>query len=243
LVTGGSRGIGAAVALQAAQAGYDVLITYQSDQIAADQICDQIRIHGRKAIAVQADVSREADVLTVYEALDANFGRLDALVNNAGIVAPAQPFPEYSAQRIERLLAVNVLGAMLIAREAVKRMSTDLGGHGGSIVNISSVAASLGAPNEYIDYAATKAAIDTLTVGLAKELAHQGVRVNAVRPGLIDTEIHARGGRPDRIAKLAPTLPFGRAGSADEVAGGVLYLMSPQASYVSGTLLDIAGAR
>lgn len=243
LITGGSRGIGAAVARQAAQAGYDVAITYQSEQAPADQVCSQILAQGRRAIALHADVSCETDVMAVYAALDEQFGRLDALVNNAGTVEPAQRFHEYSAQRIERLLAVNVLGAMLVAREAVKRMSTDLGGQGGSIVNISSVAATLGAPNEYIDYAATKAAIDTLTIGLAKELADQGVRVNAVRPGLIDTEIHARGGRPDRVANMGPSLPFGRAGTTDEVASGVLYLMSPQASYVSGTLLDIAGAR
>lgn len=243
LITGGSRGIGAAVAYQAAQAGYDVVITYQSEQAPAERVCAQITAQGRRAIALRADVSRESDVLAVFAALDEHFGRLDALVNNAGTVEPALRFHEYAAQRIERLLAVNVLGAMLVAREAVKRMSTDLGGPGGSIVNVSSVAATLGAPNEYIDYAATKGAIDTFTIGLAKELANQGVRVNAVRPGLIDTDIHARGGRPDRVVNMAPSLPFGRAGTAEEVAGGVLYLMSPQASYVSGTLLDIAGAR
>ncbi|MFK7963551.1 MAG: SDR family oxidoreductase [Burkholderiaceae bacterium] len=243
LITGGSRGIGAAVALQSAKAGYDVVLTYQTEQAPADAICDQITALGRRALALKADVAREADVLAVYAALDEQFGRLDALVNNAGTVEPAQPFHEYSAQRIERLLSVNILGAFLVAREAVKRLSIDLGGRGGSIVNISSVAAKLGAPNEYIDYAATKGALDTLTVGLAKELAGQGVRVNSVRPGLIDTEIHARGGRPERIAQLSPSLPFGRAGTPDEVATGVLYLMSPEASYVSGTLLDIAGAR
>lgn len=243
LITGGSRGIGAATALLAAQAGFDVMLTYQSAQSAADAVCRQIRDLGRQAHAWRADVAQEDDVLSAYAALDERFGRLDALVNNAGIVAPAMPFADYSAQRMQQMLAVNVFGALIVAREAVKRMSTASGGNGGSIVNVSSAASRLGAPNEYIDYAATKGAIDSMTLGMAKELGGQGIRVNAVRPGLIETDIHASGGRPTRVADLGPGLPMGRGGTADEVAQAIAFLISPQAGYVSGALMDIAGGR
>ncbi|MGH1361599.1 MAG: SDR family oxidoreductase [Burkholderiaceae bacterium] len=243
LITGGSRGIGAATAVSAAQAGFDVVISYQHAQGAARQVCEQVEAHGRQALAVPADVAIETDVIDLFKAVDQHFGRLDALVNNAGIVAPAMPFEQYSAERVSQLLAVNVFGAFMVAREAVRRLSTRHGGSGGAIVNVSSAASRLGAPDEYIDYAATKGAIDSMTLGLAKELGSQGVRVNAVRPGLIETDIHASGGRPDRVAQMGPGLPMGRGGTAQEVADAIVFLISPAASYVSGTLMDIAGGR
>ena len=243
LITGGSRGIGAATAVAAARAGFDIMLTYRRDAVAAQAVCAEIKALGRQAVAVAGDVGREADVMQIYAELDRRFGRLDALVNNAGIVAPAMPFVDYSTDRLEQLLTVNVFGAMLVAREAARRMVRSRGGQGGAIVNVSSVAARLGAPDEYIDYAASKGAIDVLTIGLAKELGPEGVRVNAVRPGLIDTEIHASGGRPDRVAKMGPALPMGRGGLASEVADSIVYLLTPQASYVSGALVDVAGGR
>lgn len=243
LITGGSRGIGAATAVTAARAGFDVAITYQSAEPAAQQVCEQVRALGRQALALRADVAVEAQVIEAFAALDRQFGRLDALVNNAGIVAPAMPFEQYSGERIAKLLAVNVFGAFVVAREAVKRLSTTHGGSGGAIVNVSSAASRMGAPGEYVDYAATKGAMDSMTIGLAKELGSQGIRVNAVRPGLIETDIHASGGRPDRVAQLGHTVPMGRGGTAQEVADAIVFLMSPQASYVSGSLMDIGGGR
>lgn len=243
LITGGSRGIGAATAVAAARAGYDVMLGYRNDAAAAQAVCREVESLGRRAEAVAADVGLEADVLRLFAELDRRFTRFDALVNNAGIVAPAMPFVDYSIDRIQQLLAVNVFGAMLVVREAVRRMVRSRGGQGGAIVNVSSVAARLGAPGEYVDYAASKGAIDVLTIGLAKELGPEGVRVNAVRPGLIDTDIHASGGRPDRVARMASALPMGRGGLASEVADAIVYLLTPQASYVSGALVDVAGGR
>lgn len=243
LVTGGSRGIGASVAVAAAQAGWHVAITWVNDRNAADKVADTVRACGRQALAVRADVADEAQMIAAFAALDAQFGRLDALVNNAGVLHGPQPFADYSAERMRRVLAVNVFGAMLAAREAVKRMSTARDGRGGSIVNVSSTASRLGAPGEYVDYAASKGAVDTLTLGLAKELGDQGIRVNAVRPGLIATDIHASGGRPDRISQFAHTVPMQRGGTPDEVAQAVLWLMSAQAGYVTGALLDVGGGR
>lgn len=243
LITGGSRGIGAATAISAARAGFDIALTYQSAGPAAEQVCEQVRALGQQAFAVKADVALESQVIDAFAALDERFGRLDALVNNAGIVAPAMPFEQYSGERISKLLAVNVFGAFIVAREAVKRMSTLHGGSGGSIVNVSSAASRMGSPGEYIDYAATKGAMDSMTIGLAKELGSQGVRVNAVRPGLIETDIHASGGRPDRVAQLGHTVPLGRGGTAQEVADTIVFLMSPQAGYISGSLVDIGGGR
>ena len=243
LITGGSRGIGAATAVAAARAGWNVVITWVSDESAANQVVATIAAGERQAMAIKADVADEQQILDAFAVLDRRFGRLDALVNNAGIVSSPQPFADYSAERMRRMLTVNVLGPMLAAREAVRRMSTTSGGSGGSIVNVSSTAARLGSPGEYVDYAASKGAIDTFTLGLSKEIAEQGIRVNAVRPGLIETDIHASSGRPDRISQFAHTVPMRRGGTAAEVADAIVWLMSPQASYVTGALLDIGGGR
>jgi NAD(P)-dependent dehydrogenase (short-subunit alcohol dehydrogenase family) len=243
LVTGGSRGIGAAVCRQASKAGYRVAINYASDQAAADALVAEIRAGGGQAFAVRGDVGGEADILTIFETVDRIYGRLDAFVNNAGIVDAKARVDEMSAARLERMMRINVVGSILCAREAVKRMSTRHGGPGGSIVNLSSAAAVLGAPNNYVDYAASKGAIDTFTVGLAREVAAEGVRVNAVRPGIIDTDIHASGGQPDRVALIQGTLPMKRAGTADEVAAAILYLLSDAASYTTGAILNVSGGR
>jgi len=240
LVTGGSRGIGAALSRRLVADGWRVAIGYRSRVDAAEALVDSL---GGHAIAVAGDVAREADVLRMFATLDASVGRLDALVNNAGIVAPATRVADMSAERIERIFATNVLGAFLCAREAVRRMSTARGGRGGAIVNVSSVAARLGSPAEYVDYAASKGAIDTMTVGLAKEVASEGIRVNSVRPGLIETDIHASGGAPDRVERLAGTVPMQRGGTADEVATLIAWLLSAQASYVTGAIVDVAGGR
>ena len=243
LVTGGSRGIGAAIARRASADGYDIALTYAEDAAAAEAVAAEVDGTGRRGVLLRADVAREADVVAAFEALDDAFGRLDAVVINAGITGRFSRVDEIDAATLERVLAVNVIGAFLCAREAVRRMSTERGGAGGSIVVVSSRAAGLGSPNEYVHYAASKAAVDTLTRGLAKEVAREGIRVNAVAPGLIDTEIHARGGRPERVAQIAPMVPMGRIGTPEEVAEAVLWLLSPAASYVTGTIIEVSGGR
>ncbi|SDA52983.1 SDR family oxidoreductase [Mesorhizobium qingshengii] len=243
LVTGGSRGIGAAICRLGSKAGYRVAVNYASNQAAADALVSEIEAAGGEAFAVKGDVGSEADVVAMFGAVDRAYGRLDAFVNNAGIVDVKARVDEMDVSRLERMMRINVVGSFLCAREAVKRMSTRHGGPGGSIVNISSAAAVLGSPGEYVDYAASKGAIDTFTIGLAREVALEGVRVNAVRPGLIDTEIHASGGQPDRIERFRDILPMKRAGTADEVAGAVLYLLSDAASYTTGAILNVSGGR
>ena len=242
IITGGSRGIGRATAIAAAARGFRVVVGYASNQKAADEVVSQIEASNGKAIAVKCDVGSETDILALFKAADA-FGTLGALVNNAGIVGPSIRVDAMSAERIQRMMAVNVTGSMLCAREAVKRMSTRHGGKGGVIVNLSSVAAKLGAPNTYVDYAASKGAIDSFTVGLGYEVAGEGIRVAAIRPGLIDTEIHASGGEPDRAHKLAHVVPMKRIGTADEIANAIVWLMSDEASYVTSTILDVSGGR
>lgn len=243
LITGASRGIGAATALIAAQRGYVVAVNYAKDAAAANSVVQKIQSQGGKAMAVQADVSDEAQVLAMFAQVDKAFGPLTALVNNAGIVDMKARLDEMTAARIERMLRINVLGSLLCAREAIKRMSTKHKGAGGAIVNVSSAAARLGSPAQYVDYAACKGAIDTFTIGLARELAAEGVRVNAVRPGIIDTEIHASSGDAQRVKQVGPTLPMQRVGSADEVAHAILWLLSDEASYTTGAIIDVAGAR
>ena len=243
LVTGGSRGIGAATALLAAGQGFAVAVNYMANAAAADEVVRRIRAGGGKAVALQADVAQEDQVLAMFEKVDAELGRLTALVNNAGVVDRAARVEEMSFERLRRMFDVNVIGSFLFAREAVRRMSTRHGGRGGAIVNVSSAAARLGAPGEYVDYAASKGAIDTFTIGLAKEVAAEGIRVKAVRPGLIDTEIHASGGSPDRVRQLAGQVPMQRGGTAQEVAEAIVWLLSSAASYTTLSLLDVSGGR
>ncbi|MBN3727461.1 SDR family oxidoreductase [Burkholderia sp. Ac-20379] len=243
LVTGASRGIGAATARLAAARGWAVGINYARDAAAADALADEIRGQGGRAATIRGDVAVEADVIAMFDTVERELGPLDALVNNAGIVAPPLPLADMDLARLTRLFDVNVLGAYLCAREAARRLPINRGGRGGAIVNVSSLAARLGSPNEYVDYAGSKGAVDTLTLGLAKELAPHGVRVNAVRPGLIDTGIHASGGQPDRAARLGAQTPIGRPGRADEVAEAIVWLLGSAASYVTGTLVDVGGGR
>ena len=243
VVTGGSRGIGAATVRLLASAGWDVCLTYRERAAEARQLVEDCRDRGRRAIAVRADVSVEGDVAGVFARVDDELGPLTALVNNAGVVAPKRRVDEMDVERVRRIFDVNVVGAFTCAREAVRRMSTRHGGHGGAIVNVSSVASRIGSPGDYVDYAASKAALDAMTLGLAKELATEGVRVNAVRPGLVDTEIHASGGQPDRIEHLKGTIPMGRAGRPEEIAAAIVWLCSDEASYVTGALVDVTGGR
>ena len=243
LITGGGRGIGAATALLAARRGFAVAVNYASNSLAADEVVRTIRAGGGTAIAVQADVGDEAQVLAMFEKVDAKLGRLTALVNNAGVVDVQARVDEMSVARLERMFRINVIGSFVCAREAVRRMSTRHGGHGGAIVNVSSAASRLGSPGLYVDYAASKGAIDTFTAGLAKEVADEGIRVNAVRPGLIETDIHASGGMPERAAMLAPTVPMKRIGTPEEIAGAIVWLLSPEASYTTAALLDVTGGR
>jgi NAD(P)-dependent dehydrogenase (short-subunit alcohol dehydrogenase family) len=243
VITGGSRGIGRAASLAAAARGYRVVVGYASNEAAAKEVVANIEAKNGKAIAVKCDVGKEADILKIFEAAD-KFGTLGALVNNAGIVGKSGVrVDEMSAERIQEMMAVNVTGAILCAREAVKRMSSKHGGKGGVIVNISSVAAKLGAANTYVDYAASKGAIDSFTVGLGHEVAGEGIRVAGIRPGLIDTEIHAAGGEPDRAHRLAHMVPMKRVGQAEEIANAIVWLMSDEASYVTSTTIDVSGGR
>lgn len=243
VITGGSRGIGAATARLAAAQGYSVCISYVRDRGAANDVVDAIKSGGGEAIAVQADVSQEADVVRLFEKVDHSLGRVKALVNNAGILERQMRVEEMDMARLSRVFATNVFGSFLCAREAIKRMSNRHGGSGGAIVNVSSVAARLGAPDEYVDYAASKGAIDTMTIGLAKEVAAEGIRVNAVRPGVIYTEIHASGGEPGRVDRLAASIPMKRGGEADEVAHAIFWLLSDEASYTTGAIIDVTGGR
>ena len=243
LITGGSRGIGAATALLAARRGYAVAVNYTSNSGAAEAVVRQIRTDGGKAIAVQADVGVEADILAMFAQVDAQLGRVTALVNNAGVVDVGARVEAMGAARLRRMFDINVIGSFLCAREAVKRMSTKHGGAGGAIVNLSSVAAKLGGPGQYVDYAASKGAIDSFTTGLAKELATEGIRVNAVRPGIIATDIHASGGEPDRARQMAPLVPMQRAGTAEEVAQAIVWLMGEESAYCTGAFIDVAGGR
>lgn len=243
LITGASRGIGAETARLAADRGYDVCVNYRSNAPAADRVVSEVRSRGRTAIAVQADVAAETDVVRLFETVRRELGRLDALVNNAGIIDKQMRVEQMDAARIARVFATNVTGAFICAREAVRCMSPRYGGRGGAIVNVSSRAAVLAAPGEYVDYAASKAAVDTLTVGLAREVAAEGIRVNGVRAGIIDTEIHASGGEPGRVARLGPQQPMGRGGAAIEVARAILWLLSDEASYTTGSFIDVAGGR
>jgi NAD(P)-dependent dehydrogenase (short-subunit alcohol dehydrogenase family) len=242
IITGGGRGIGRATAIAAASRGFRVCVGYASNKAAAENVVAAIEAKNGKAIAVKCDVGSESDILALFEAAD-KFGTLGALINNAGIVGTTSRVDEMSAERIQRMMAVNITGSILCAREAVKRMSTRHGGNGGVIVNLSSVAARLGAPNTYVDYAASKGAIDSFTVGLGHEVAGEGIRVAAIRPGLIDTEIHASGGDPDRAHRLSNAVPMQRVGTADEIANAIVWLMSDDASYVTSAILDVSGGR
>jgi NAD(P)-dependent dehydrogenase (short-subunit alcohol dehydrogenase family) len=243
LITGGARGIGAAIARLGAAQGYAVCISYLKNRAAAEAVVASITRNGGTAIALQADVAVEADVVRLFAQVDASLGRLTALVNNAGMLERQARVDEMDAARISRVLATNVVGSFICAREAVRRMSTRHGGNGGAIVNLSSRAARLGSPGEYVDYAASKAAIDTLTIGLAKEVAAEGIRVNAVAPGIVYTDIHASGGEPQRVDRLKDSIPMKRGGSPEEVAKAVLWLLSEEASYTTGATIDVAGGR
>jgi NAD(P)-dependent dehydrogenase (short-subunit alcohol dehydrogenase family) len=243
LVTGASRGIGAATARLAARNGWAVAVNYTANALAADEVVREIRAAGGRALPVQADVADEAQVLRLFETIDAQLGRVTGLVNNAGVVDVTARIDEMSMARWRRMFDINVIGSFLCAREAVRRMSTRHGGRGGAIVNLSSAASRLGSPGQYVDYAAAKGAIDAFTIGLAKEVAAEGIRVNAVRPGLIETDIHASGGLPDRVRDLQHQVPMRRGGTADEVAQAIIWLLSDAASYTTMSLLDVSGGR
>lgn len=241
IVTGGSRGIGAATARLAAARGYQVAVNYVSNREAADQVVNDITAAGGRALAVQADMAVEADIVALFETVDRELGPVDVLVNNAGVIDQISRVEEMGFERVDRMMRINVTGPFICAREAIKRMSTRHGGKGGAIINISSAAAHRGGSGEYVDYAASKGAIDTFTEGLAKELAGEGIRVNGVRPGVVNTGIHASGGNPDKPEKSSQSIPMGRAGNADEIANGILWLASDEASFTTGARLDIDG--
>jgi len=243
LVTGASRGIGAAAALACAAQGWDVAVNCTRDEAAAQVVAAQVRALGRRAIVVVADVADEAAVLAMFARVDAEVGPLGGLVNNAGVIDQQVRIEDITVARLQRMFAINVFGSIVCAREAVRRMSTARGGAGGAIVNLSSVAAKLGAPGWYVDYAASKGAIDSFTVGLSREVAMEGIRVNAVRPGIIDTDIHASGGQPDRANASAALIPMQRPGTADEVAAAIVWLLSNEARYTTGATLDVSGGR
>ena len=243
VITGAGRGIGAATARLAAERGYAVCVNYRSDASAANEVVAAARASGAKAVAVQADVAQEADVIRLFDEAAAQLGPVTALVNNAGILERQCRLDEMDAGRFQRVFATNVTGVLLCAREAVRRMSTRHGGRGGAIVNVSSIAATLGSPGEYVDYAASKGAVDTLTIGLARELAEEGIRVNSVRPGVIHTGIHASGGEPGRVERVKKAVPMKRGGQPEEVARAILWLLSPEASYSTGTFIDVSGGR
>lgn len=243
LITGASRGIGRAAAILCGKRGWSVGINYAGNEVAATEAVAAVMAAGGKAVAIKGDVSVERDVVAMFDATQREFGPITGVVNNAGIVAPGMKLAEMSAERLQRMFAVNVTGAYLVAREAARRMGIDHGGKGGSLVNLSSAAARLGSPGEYVDYAGSKGAIDTMTIGLSKELAPAGIRVNAIRPGLIATEIHASGGAPDRAFRLASLVPMARPGRAEEVAEAILFLLSDASSYITGALLDVSGGR
>lgn len=243
LVTGGSRGIGAATARAAGHDGYHVIVNYVSDEKAAKQVVADIEKAGGKANAIKADVGQDSDIFRLFETIQKQFGRLTHLVNNAGIIGRAGPLADADPATMRKVIDLNVTGAILVAREAIKQMSTARGGKGGSIVNVSSMAAALGAPGEYTWYAASKGAIDSFTIGLSREVAKEGIRVNAVSPGLIETDIHAAGGQPDRLQRLGHLTPIGRAGTAEEVAAAIIWLLSDDASYVTGSNVRVSGGR
>jgi NAD(P)-dependent dehydrogenase (short-subunit alcohol dehydrogenase family) len=243
LITGASRGIGAATSLLAVQRGYTVCVNYRQNAAAAQSVVEEIQSAGGQAMAIAADISVESDVVRMFQQIDETFGRLTALVNNAGVLEKQMRLEEMDAARLTRIFATNVTGSFLCAREAVRRMSTRCGGGGGAIVNISSMASQLGGPGEYVDYAAAKGAIDTMTIGLAKEVAGEGIRVNAVRPGVIYTELHASGGEPDRVDRVRESIPMQRGGQPIEVARAILWLLSDEASYCTGMFLNVSGGR
>ena len=242
-ITGGTRGIGRATALLCAREGWSVVLNYMRDSAAAEETARDVRAAGGHATTLRGDVAIEADVVSMFDEAQSRLGRLDGVVINAGVVAPSLPLVDMDGARLKRMFEVNVYGAYLCARESARRLSKDRGGSGGAIVFVSSAASRLGSPFEYVDYAGSKGAIDTLTIGLAKELAQQGVRVNAVRPGLIETDIHASGGQPDRAKRLGATTPIGRAGRPEEVAEAIVWLLGDRASYTTGAILDVAGGR
>jgi len=243
LITGASRGIGAATAIMAGARGYDVCVNYLKNKEAAQRVVDTITSRGGKAIAVQADVSLEADVERLFAEVDKKLSPIAALVNNAGILETQKKVKEMEASRLHRIISVNILSCFLCSKQAIKQMSTENGGGGGAIVNVSSIASRTGSPGEYVDYAASKGAIDTFTIGLAKEVAAEGIRVNAVRPAFIYTEIHADGGEPDRVERIKASIPMNRGGHPEEVAAAILWLLSEESSYTTGSFIDISGGK
>lgn len=243
LITGGSRGVGAATARLAAARGYDVAISYVSDQAAALAVANDVKAAGRRTLAVRADSAEPEQVAALFAAIDREFGRIDVLVNNAGILGPQSRLEDLGFARMQRIFAVNAIGPMLCAQQAVKRMSQRHNGRGGVVINVSSGAARLGSPNEYIDYAASKGALETFTIGFAKEVARDGIRVNCIRPGHIYTDMHASGGEPGRVDRVKDSIPMGRGGQPEEVARAILWLASDEASFITGTFLDVTGGK